>query len=130
MFYKFHHGLVSINSSYQSKSLSSRLSLRENNDCRYDIVSCRTQFRQLFIFPRTIPYWKGLAQELVVVNTLECFKSGFISRLKNQPNPTLSSTTPLHADLLPVPAPHPHWSLYLTLQCSKLPHLMSRSSAY
>ena len=40
IFYKFHYGLVSINSSFLPKPLGSRLSSRKNTTCSYDIPSC------------------------------------------------------------------------------------------
>ena len=68
MFYKFRYGLVSINSSYLPKPSGSRQSSRRNNTCSYDIPSCRTQFRQMSSFPRTIPDWNGLPQDLSLIH--------------------------------------------------------------
>ena len=62
MFYKFHHGLISINSKYLPKPSKSRLSSRNNNQS-YDIPTCTTRYRQMAFFPRTIPEWNKLPQE-------------------------------------------------------------------
>ena len=106
IFYKFNHGLVSINSSYMPKPSGSRLSSRtdrtENSDWSYDIPSCRTQYRRMSCFPRTIPDWNGLPEELVVAVTLDRFKSGLASHLPKLTKPL--SPPPLPAAL----PPHPH----------------------
>jgi len=81
MFYKFHHGLVQINSAYLPKPPSSRLSSRTNNSCCYTIPSCRTQYRQMSFFPRTIPDWNRLPQEIVTAKSLDTFKSGLAACL-------------------------------------------------
>ena len=75
MFYKFHYGLVSINSSYLPKPSGSGLSSRENNTCSYDIPSSRTKYRQMSFFPRTIPDWNSLPPEVVTAESLDCFES-------------------------------------------------------
>ncbi|KAI0213334.1 hypothetical protein LSAT2_001640, partial [Lamellibrachia satsuma] len=75
MLYKFHHGLISISSSHLPKPSGCRLSSRRNNTCSYDIPSCRTQYRQMSFFPRTIPHWNGLPQEAVMAESLDSFKS-------------------------------------------------------
>ena len=82
MFFKFHHVLISISSSYLSRPTSSRRSSRKNNDYSYDIPSCQTHHRQMSFFPRTIPDWNSLPQEIVAADTLDCFKSRFNSPLK------------------------------------------------
>ncbi|XP_076442761.1 uncharacterized protein LOC143281434 [Babylonia areolata] len=65
MFYKFHHGLISINSTYLPKPSDSRLRSKTNNDLSYDIPTCTTRYRQMTFFPRTIPEWNKLPQEVV-----------------------------------------------------------------
>ena len=79
MFYKFHHDLISINSKYLPKPSKSRLSSRNNNNHSSDIPTCTTRYRQMPFFPRTIPEWNKLPQE--VVTALECFKSRLASHL-------------------------------------------------
>ncbi|KAI0212625.1 hypothetical protein LSAT2_002456 [Lamellibrachia satsuma] len=81
MLYKFHHGLISISSSHLPKPSGCRLSSRRNNTCSYDIPSCRTQYRQMSFFPRTIPDWNGLSQEAVMAESLDSFKSRLYSLL-------------------------------------------------
>ena len=56
-------------------------SSRKKNTCSYDIPSCRTQYRQMSFFPRTIPDWNGLSQEVVTAESLDCFKSRLNSLL-------------------------------------------------
>ena len=70
MFYKFHHGLISINSKYLPKPSKSRLSSRNNNNQSYDIPTCTTLYRQMTFFPRTIPEWNKLPQEVVTAKSL------------------------------------------------------------
>ena len=50
MFYKFHHGLISINFKYLPKPSKSRLSSRNNNNQSYDIPTCTTWYRQMAFF--------------------------------------------------------------------------------
>ena len=82
MFYKFHHGLISINSKYLPKPSKSRLSSRNNNNQSYDIPTCTTRYRQMAFFPRTIPEWNKLPQEVVTAKSLDCFKSRLASHLQ------------------------------------------------
>ena len=72
--YKFHHGLMSINSKYLPKPSKSRLSSRNNNNQSYDMPTCTTRYRQMAFFPRTIPEWNKLPQEVVTAKSLDCFK--------------------------------------------------------
>ena len=81
MLYKFHHSLISISSSHLPKPSGCRLSSRRNNTCSYDIPSCRTQYRQMSFFPRTILDWNGLPQEAVMAESLDSFKSRLDSLL-------------------------------------------------
>ena len=77
MFYKFHHGLISISSKYLPKPSKSRLSSRNNNNQSYDIPTCTTRYRQMAFFPRT-----KQPQEVVTAKSLECFKSRLASHLR------------------------------------------------
>ena len=81
MFYKFHNGLVSISSKYLPTPSDNRLSSRTNNGQNYDIPTCATRYRQMSFFPRTIPEWNKLPQEVVTAKTLDCFKSRLASHL-------------------------------------------------
>ena len=81
MFYKFHHGLISISSAYLPKPSDNRLSSRTNNNLNYDIPTCTTRYRQMTFFPRTIPEWNKLPQEVVTAESLDCFKSRLASHL-------------------------------------------------
>ena len=56
-------------------------SRRKNNTCSYNIPSCRTQYRQMSFFPRSIPDWNGLPQEVVTAESQDCFKSRLNSLL-------------------------------------------------
>ena len=60
MFYKFHHHLVTIDSEYLPQPTETRTSHRKNNIHRYNNPYCRTQYRQMSFFPRTIPEWNSL----------------------------------------------------------------------
>ena len=83
MFFKFQHDLSSISSSCLPRPTSSRRGSRKNNDYSYDIPSCRTQYnRQILFFPRTIPDWNNLPQEIVAADNLDCFKCRLNSHLK------------------------------------------------
>ena len=74
-FFKYHTGDITINSKYKPKPSSRRLSRRQNNSKSYDIPSCRTKYRQMTFFPRTIPDWNHLPEEVVAAQTLGSFKS-------------------------------------------------------
>ena len=65
MFYKFHHHLVTIDSEYLPQPTETRSSHRKNNTHSYNIPYCRTQYRQMSFFPRTILEWNNLPQEIV-----------------------------------------------------------------
>ena len=45
------------------------------------VPSCRTQYRQVSFFTRTIQDWNGLHQEAVTAESLDCFKSKLNSLL-------------------------------------------------
>ena len=74
-FYKYHSGLITINSKYKPKPSSRRLSRRQNNSQNYNVPSCRTKYRQMTFFPRTIPEWNHLPEDVVAAKTLDSFKS-------------------------------------------------------
>ena len=42
---------------------------------------CWTQYRQMSFFPRTIPEWNSLPQEIVAAKSLDCFKSRLAAHL-------------------------------------------------
>ena len=64
-----------------NKASGNRLSSRKSNTCSYDLPSCRTQYRRMLFFPRTIPNWNGLPQGVVTAESLDCFKSRLNSLL-------------------------------------------------
>ena len=86
VFFKFHHSLISISSSYQPRPTSSGRSSRKDNDYSYDTPSCRTHYRPMSFFPRTLPDWNSLPQEVVAADTMDCFKSRLHSHLKQWPS--------------------------------------------
>ena len=43
---------------------------REKKPCSYDIPSCRIKYRQMSLFPRTIPDWNSLLQKVVTAESL------------------------------------------------------------
>ena len=71
MFFKAHHGLITISSSYLPRPTSSRCSFRKNSDCSRDITSCWTQYRQRSFFPRTLPDLNSLPQEIMAAYILD-----------------------------------------------------------
>ena len=73
-FYKYHN-IITINSKYAPKPSSKRLSRRRNNSCAYDIPNCRTSYWQKSFFPRTIPEWNHLPEDVASTETLDLFKS-------------------------------------------------------
>ena len=76
------------------KPSGSRLSSRKNNACSYDIPSCRTLYRQMSFFPRTIPDWNGLPPETVTAESPDCFKpTSTRSCTPTESPPTLTNTT-------------------------------------
>ncbi|KAK2167742.1 hypothetical protein NP493_1264g00008 [Ridgeia piscesae] len=81
MFYKFHHHLITIDSEYLPQPTETRSSHRKNNTHSYNIPYCRTQYRQMSFFPRTIPEWNSLPQEIVAAKSLDCFKSRLAAHL-------------------------------------------------
>ena len=106
IFYKFHYGVFSINSSFLPKPLGSRLSSRKNNTCSYDILSYWTQYTQMSFFPRTIPDWNSLPQKVVTAESLDCFKSRLKTRSCKQltPPPPHPIPCPIRT---PPPIPYP-----------------------
>ena len=81
MFYKFHHRLVTIDSEYLPQPTENRSIHRKNNTHSYNIPYCRTQYRHMSFFPRTIPKWNSLPQEIVAAKSLDCFKSRLAAHL-------------------------------------------------
>ena len=81
MFFKFHHNLVDINSRYLPKPSKNRLSARTNNSLNYDIPQSSTKYRQMSFFPRTIPEWNKLPEDVVQAKSLDIFKSRLASHL-------------------------------------------------
>ena len=81
IFVKFHHRLVTIDSEYLPQPTENRSSHRKNNTHSYNIPYCRTQYRQMSFFPRTIPEWNSLPQEIVAAKSLDCFKSRLAAHL-------------------------------------------------
>ena len=69
------------------QNAGSRLSSRKNNTCSYDVPSCRTQYRQTSFFPRTLPDWNGLPQEVVTAESLDCFKLAPVTPPESPPPP-------------------------------------------
>ena len=133
MFSKFHHGLISISSSYPPRPSSSRRSSRKNNDHSYDIPSCRTQHRQMSVFSRTVPDWNRLSQEIVAAE----LPSETVT-LSSLPPPLQSLLTaePLKLSL---PPPSPFlggvggWGGVDTPQCAlqqQTPKIMSKPSTH
>ena len=95
---KFHHHLITIDSEYLPQPTETRSSHRKNNTHSYNIPYCRTQYRQMSFFPRTIPEWNSLPQEIVAAKSLDCFKCPPVTRQTTPPLPPpllfLMSTTP------------------------------------
>ena len=75
LLYKFHKGLITINSRHLPTPSNNRHSSRKNNSSCYDIPSSRTQYRQMSFFPRTIPEWNALPEEITEAESLDSFKS-------------------------------------------------------
>ena len=82
MFYKFHNKLVTINSKYCPKPSTQRLGRRRNNTCAYNIPQTRTLYRQSTFFPRTIPDWNHLPEEVASASSLDLFKSRLAALLQ------------------------------------------------
>jgi hypothetical protein len=80
-FYKFHHNLLSINTVHPPTNSTQKKSRRQTNSLSYDIPSHRTQCRQSTFFPRTIPEWNALPEEVVSAATLDAFKGRLRSHL-------------------------------------------------
>jgi len=72
--YKFHHGLLSINTQFPPTTNQQKRSRRQTNSLAYDVPSHRTQYRQSTFFPRTIPQWNCLPEEVASAPTLSAFK--------------------------------------------------------
>lgn len=70
-FYKFHHGLTSINTKYPPTASRPKRSSRLSHSQSYDIPFHRTTYRQKSFFPRTIPEWNSLPEATVTAPFLE-----------------------------------------------------------
>ena len=81
MFYKFHYCLVTIDSAYLRQPTENISSHWKNNTHSYIIPSCRTQYKQMSFFPRTMPEWNSLPHEIVATKSLDCFKSWLAAHL-------------------------------------------------
>ena len=69
-FYKFHHGLIHTEPRCcPSKSDHTRKTTGHTHNLTYDIPSHRTACRQMTFFPRTIPEWNSLPQEVTTAPT-------------------------------------------------------------
>ena len=55
----------------RAQPTQNRSSHRKNNTHTYNIPYCRTQHRQMSFFPRTIPEWNSLPQEIVAAKSLD-----------------------------------------------------------
>ena len=63
--YKFHHSLIHMESKYcPSKSKHHRRTTWHTHNLTYDIPSHWTAYRQMTFFPRIIPEWNSLPQEV------------------------------------------------------------------
>ena len=73
--------VTTIDFEYLPQPTETRSSHRKNNTHGYNIPYCRTQYRQMSFFPRTIPEWNSLPQEIVAAKSLDCFKSRLAAHL-------------------------------------------------
>ncbi|KAL8575234.1 hypothetical protein ACOMHN_042355 [Nucella lapillus] len=74
-FYKIHHGLTCINSRHRPTVSQRPRRTRRNHPLLYDIPSCRTTYRQMSFFPRTIPEWNLLPAETATAPSLASFQA-------------------------------------------------------
>ena len=74
-FYQYHHKLIHIDSKYTPTPSTQRLSRRQNNSIAYNIPPGTPNYRKNTFFPRTIPEWNHLPEEIVTAETLDLFKS-------------------------------------------------------
>ena len=74
-FYQYHHKLIHIDSKYTPTPSTLRLSRRQNNSIAYNIPPGTPNYRKHTFFPRTIPEWNHLPEEIVTAETLDLFKS-------------------------------------------------------
>ena len=85
MFYKFHHHLVTIDSEYVPQPTENRSSHRKNNTHSYNIPywlqDTVQTVRHMSFFPRTIPEWNSMPQEIVAAKSLDCFKPRLAAHL-------------------------------------------------
>ncbi len=76
MFYKHHNGIVTISSSAAPTADCQMRSRRLSHSTAYDVPSHRTLYRQKTFFPRTIPEWNSLPEDVASAPSLEDFRSG------------------------------------------------------
>eukprot|EP00745_Piridium_sociabile_P032573 TRINITY_DN54986_c0_g1_i23.p1 TRINITY_DN54986_c0_g1~~TRINITY_DN54986_c0_g1_i23.p1 ORF type:complete len:101 (-),score=18.33 TRINITY_DN54986_c0_g1_i23:175-477(-) len=74
-FYKFHHGLTTINTRHLPTSSRPKRNTRQFHLSIYSIPSSRTAYRQKSYFPRTIPEWNSLPAETVSAPSLAAFQA-------------------------------------------------------
>jgi len=73
-FYKFHHGMVTINSKNLPTLSQPKRQTRQSHPFYYNIPLGRTQYRQMSFFPRTVSEWNLLPAEIVTAPSLESFR--------------------------------------------------------
>ncbi|KAL8582858.1 hypothetical protein ACOMHN_042690 [Nucella lapillus] len=74
-FYKVHQGLTCVNSRHRPTVSQRPRRTRRNHPLLYDIPSCRTTYRQMSLFPRTIPEWNLLPAETATAPSLASFQA-------------------------------------------------------
>ena len=81
MFYKYHNKLVHIQSRYAPTKSTNLHSARQDNSQAYNIPQYKQDYRQADFFPRTIPQWNHLPEEVVAAGSLDIFKSRLAATL-------------------------------------------------
>ena len=81
-FYQYHHKLIHIDSKYTPTPSTQRLSRQQNNSKAYNIPSGTPNYRKNTFFPRTIPEWNHLPEEIVSAETLDLFKSRLVAEAR------------------------------------------------
>ena len=72
-----HHQLQSPTNSIQQQTQFEK----KNNSSCYDIPRSRTRYRQMSFFPRTIPEWNALPEEITEAELLDIFRSKLTPRI-------------------------------------------------
>ena len=120
LFYKFHKGLITINSRHLPTLSNNRRSSSKNNSC-YDIPSSRTQYRQMSFFPRTIPEWNALPEEITEAESLDSSSPGSpVSSNSTNPFPPPPILPPSQSPSCPTPQPPSHHPLFWTKMESEI----------